>query len=399
MYDVAIVGGGIVGLAVAWQTLKQAPDTKVAVLEAESELATHQTGHNSGVVHAGVYYTPGSQKALLCVRGKSLLEEFCERRGIPLDHNGKLIVATREDELDRLADLYIRARKNGVPSLRRLDGDEMRHIEPSVRGVAAIHSPRTGVVDFVRVATELGAEIKEMGGSIFTSWRVVDTKQDARSVEFMSKDSSVRARYGVACAGLQADRLAGVDDIRIVPFRGSWYVLGDRLAPEVRGSIYPVPDPSLPFLGVHLTRRIDGQVWAGPNAFLAFSRDRYKRWAIKARDVWSALSYPGTWRVAGANIGSAWNELTNDVFTAAYAREVRNYLPDVKAGDLTRGPMGIRAQAIARNGEMLDDFVIREDQRMTHVLNAPSPAATSSLAIGESITRTLLEKLRTPTVG
>jgi L-2-hydroxyglutarate oxidase LhgO len=397
VYDVVIIGGGIVGLSVAWQTLTRSPGTKLVVLEAEDAIGLHQTSHNSGVVHAGVYYSPGSQKAALCVLGKRMLEDFCARAGIPLEHNGKLVVATRESELDALARLFERGRRNGVPLLRRLEGGELRQVEPRVAGIAAVHSPRTGVVDFKRVATALHDEVREMGGSILLGWAAEEVRQVAGEVEVRSRGREpIRARAGVACAGLQADRVAGRapgDDIRIVPFRGSWYVLDESIASGVRGSIYPVPDPSLPFLGVHLTRRIDGQVWAGPNAFLAFSRDGYRRWAFRPRDAWASLTYPGTWRLARRHLRTAWAELSDDLFASSYAKEVAGYLPGVTASHLKRGPMGIRAQAVDAAGEMLDDFVIRGDGAMMHVLNAPSPAATSSLAIGDTVARALTEKL------
>lgn len=386
--DVVVVGGGIVGLATAWQLARRRPDLRLALVESESRLGAHQSSHNSGVVHAGIYYPPGSLKAQLCTRGKQLLEDFCAERGVPLERNGKLVVATADDELGRLGDLYARASANGVPGLRRLDARELREVEPAAVGVAAIHSPSTGVVDFAGVVAALARDLADGGTPIHTSWPVRQIRQSGGRVELAGPDgAAMTARAVVVCAGLQADRLAGraAAGMRVVPFRGGWFTLHNDVAVQVRGSIYPVPDPRLPFLGVHLTRRIDGQVWAGPNAFLAFSRSRYRRWAIDARDAVSALSFPGLWRFAAHNTSAAWTEFRHDVSARAYATALARYLPAVRPQDLERGPMGVRAQAMSRRGQLLDDFLVRQDQQVLHVLNAPSPAATSSLAIGERL--------------
>ena len=390
--DVVVVGGGIIGLATAWQLLRQRPGSRVTIVEAEAEVARHQTSHNSGVLHAGVYYAPGSLKATLCARGRALMEQFCLDHDIPIDFTGKLVVAVSDAELPGLARLFERSTQNGVPGLRRLDRSELRQIEPAVEGVAAIHSPRTGVLDFAEVARQLAEEVVVLGGTILTSWPVRSVRSTADGCIVTGLDGAVRrGRQAVVCAGLQADRLAGdaAKDVRILPFRGSWYRVSQPLADRIRGSIYPVPDPSLPFLGVHLTRRVNGEVWAGPNAFLAFSRRTYKPWAVSPRDSLSSLGYPGFWRFAGANLGTAWTEFSHDVSAHAYANSLRQYVPDVRASDLHRGPMGIRAQAMDARGHLIDDFLIRRKGNVLHVLNAPSPAATSSFAIGEFLAETI----------
>jgi L-2-hydroxyglutarate oxidase len=380
VFDVIVVGAGIIGLATAWQMLKRRPGAQVIVVEAEADVAAHQTSHNSGVLHAGIYYAPGSLKALLCARGRGLMEQFCSDHDIPIEFTGKLVLAISDAELPGLARLYDRSMQNAVPGLRRLDGTELRRIEPAAVGVAAIHSPRTGVVDFAEVARQLAIEIIALGGTLLTSWPVRSVLSTAEGCSVTGPGGAVlRGRHAVVCAGLQADRLAGdaAKDVRILPFRGSWYRVAQPLADRIRGSIYPVPDPSLPFLGVHLTRRINGEVWAGPNAFLAFSRRTYRPWAVTPRDSLSALGYKGFWRFAAGNLGTAWSEFSHDVSARSYANSLRQYVPDVKASDLFRGPMGIRAQAM--------DFLIRRDRNVLHVLNAPSPAATSSFAIAENL--------------
>ena len=386
--DVVVVGGGIIGLATAWQILTRRPGSRVKLVEAESDVAGHQTSHNSGVLHAGIYYAPGSLKATLCSRGRGLMEQFCLAQGIPIDYTGKLVVAISEAELPGLARLFERSMQNDVPGLRRLDRTELRQIEPAADGVAAIHSPRTGVVDFAEVARRLATEIVTLGGTLLTSWPAQSVLSTAEGCIVTGPGGSVlRGRHAVVCAGLQADRLAGdaAKDVRILPFRGSWYRVAQPLADRIRGSIYPVPNPSLPFLGVHLTRRINGEVWAGPNAFLAFSRRTYKPWAVTPRDSLSSLGYPGFWRFAAGNLGTAWTEFSHDVSARAYAKSLGHYVPEVQASDLHRGPMGIRAQAMDARGTLIDDFLIRRDRNVLHVLNAPSPAATSSFAIGEHL--------------
>jgi len=363
--DVAVVGGGILGLASGRELLQRRPGLDLVVLERESELAQHQTGHNSGVIHAGIYYEPGSLKARLCVEGARDLYGYCEERGMPFEKRGKLIVARDEGELPRLDELERRGRANGVPGLRRLDARELREIEPHARGVAALHSPETGVVDFAAVARALAADVEAAGGRI------------ELGDEVTAPEVGRRARFAVFCAGLEADRLAVAagagPDPRIVPFRGAYLRLRPDRAHLVRGLIYPVPDPSLPFLGVHLSRHVDGDVSLGPGALLAPTRLAH------------SLAWPGTWRMARRWWRTGLSELAHAASTRRFAREAAAYVPELRPGDFERWYSGVRAQAVARDGTLVDDFVISETERALHVRNAPSPAATSALALARLI--------------
>ena len=371
--DVAVVGGGIIGLATARELLKRLPDARVAVLEREAELARHQTGHNSGVVHAGIYYAPGSVKARLCVEGARELYEYCDASGIPFEKRGKLIVARDESELAGLEELERRGRANGVPGLRRVDADGLREIEPHARGVAALHSPETGVVDFAAVARAFAADVEAAGGRVERGCAVTAIEPG----RFTHSKGELRARFAVFCAGLWADDLAakaGADpDPRIVPFRGAYLRLRADRAHLVRGLIYPVPDPALPFLGVHLSRHVDGSVSLGPSALLAPAR------------LARSLAWPGTWRMARRWWRTGVRELARAASTRRFAREAAAYVPELEPGDLTRWYSGVRAQALARDGRPVDDFVISETERALHVRNAPSPAATSALALARLI--------------
>ena len=363
--DVAVVGGGILGLASGRELLQRRPGLDLVVLERESELAQHQTGHNSGVIHAGIYYEPGSLKARLCVEGARDLYAYCEERSVPFEKRGKLIVARDEGELPRLDELERRGRANGVPGLRRLDARELREIEPHARGVAALHSPETGVVDFAAVARAFAADVEAAGGRI------------ELGDEVTAPEVGRRAGFAVFCAGLEADRLAvaaGADpDPRIVPFRGAYLRLRPDRAHLVRGLIYPVPDPSLPFLGVHLSRHIDGNVSLGPGALLTPAR------------LARSLAWPGTWRMARRWWRTGLSELAHAASTRRFAREAAAYVPELRPGDFERWYSGVRAQAVARDGTLVDDFVISETERALHVRNAPSPAATSALALARLI--------------
>lgn len=397
MRDVVVVGGGIVGLATARQLLVARPGLDVVVLEAEPRVAAHQSSHNSGVLHAGVYYEPGSRKAAWCVAGKRELEAWCADRGVPVHHVGKVVVATRADELPRLADLERRATANGVEGLRRLDVDALAEVEPHVAGIAALHSPGTGVVDFAEVTRVLAAEVVERGGEVRTSSPVVDLADRADRAVAITRAEEVDARVVVTCGGLQSDRLAALTDhhdgLTVVPFRGSWSLLGGDTARLVRGNVYPVPDPALPFLGVHFTPHPDGTVWVGPNAVLALSRTGYRRGAIDVRDLRTTLAAPGFWRMAAAQARAGVRELWLDRAPAAMLAEVQRYLPAVTAGDLRPGPSGVRAQLVDRRGRLVDDFVLSGDGRVVHVRNAPSPAATACLAIGAALRDEALERL------
>ena len=399
-YDVAVVGGGILGLATARALQRQRPGLELALLEKEPTLAAHQTGHNSGVLHSGVYYTPGSQKAELCRRGKEQMEAFAAEHEIPHRKLGKLIVALDESELGRLADLELRATANGVPDLRVVEGPEIQEIEPEATGVRALHVPHTGVIDYLAVANALAGEVRAADGDVLLGREVERAVAGSRGVTLQTRDGDVRASAVVACAGLQSDRFAhrsGIDaGTKIIPFRGDYYTLTGPSAALVRGLVYPVPDPRFPFLGVHFTRKVDDKVVAGPNAVLSLARESYRRLALNPRDAIEAVTFPGVWRFALRYGRIAAAEVARDVSKRAFLADMRRYVPAVSGDDLTFGPSGIRAQAMTRGGALVDDFVFAGGDRMLHVLNAPSPGATSSLAIGDAIAAKAFADLRAP---
>lgn len=386
-HDVAVVGAGLIGLATASALLGRRPDLRVVVVDKEARVAAHQSSHNSGVVHAGVYYKPGSLKARLCVEGKAALERFAEEHDIPFERCGKLIVAVDPSELGRLADLRERAAGNGVTGVRELSPGEVHELEPNVVAVRALHVPGTAIVDFERVARAYAGELTTRGGSIVLGARVDAVERRNGRQVLRTPSAEIVARFVVSCAGLHADRLArqadpSADDLRIVPFRGDYYRLVDEHRGLVRGLVYPVPDPTLPFLGVHFTRRIDGDVWAGPNAVLALAREGYRRTDVSAADVADVLGFRGFWRLSRRywRIGAA--EMWRDVVKSAFVRELRRYVPAIESSHLRWGPSGVRAQAVSVSGKMVDDFSIVESADSLHVRNAPSPGATASLAIG-----------------
>lgn len=391
---VVIVGGGILGLATAKTILDRDPGAEVEVLERGPGLAEGQTGHNSGVVHAGIYYAPGSLKARLCRRGVGLMRDFCAAEGIAYDACGKLVVATREDERPRLEDLLERATANGVPGLRWLEGDQMREVEPNVTGVAALHSPETAIVDFIAVSKALARRVEEAGGKIRTNTQVVEVRDsgDAATV-VLSSFSTVAADRVVVCAGLFSDRLALASgqpaEPRIVPFRGEYWKLRQDRADLVKGLIYPVPDPELPFLGVHLTRKINGEVWLGPNAVLALALEGYRWGDVSPRDIAHIARWPGTWRMMRNNWRAGVNELIMSRRKRLFVREAARFVPGLEPADAERAPAGVRAQAVDRDGSLVDDFRIGEGRHVLWVRNAPSPAATSSLAIAEELVERL----------
>jgi (S)-2-hydroxyglutarate dehydrogenase len=396
--DVVIIGGGIVGLATAYRLIEQRPDLRLTVVEKERELATHQTAHNSGVLHAGLYYAPGSLKATLCREGKAEIEAFAAVHVIPVERCGKLVVALDSSELPRLEAVRERADANGVPGLEAVGPGRMREIEPHAVGVRGLWSPETAIIDFRRVAFALADEVRARGGTILTAWPVssIDVR-DSEVVVGGPDGAAVTASQVVACAGLHADRIARLtgDDPepRIVPFRGDYYTLTPDATALVRGLIYPVPDPRFPFLGVHFTRRIDGSVWAGPNAVLAFAREGYRRRDIRPRDLAGTLAFPGFLRLAARYLRTGLAEMWRDWWKPAFVRDLQRYVPEITGDQLTFGPSGVRAQALARDGTMVDDFSLGGSGRVLHVRNAPSPAATSSLAIGRLLAKTALERL------
>ena len=383
--DVAVVGAGIVGLATARALQRAHPGLRVVVVDKEPRVAAHQTGHNSGVLHAGVYYAAGSRKAAMCRAGKARVEEFAREHGIPFEHSGKLIVALDDSERTRLADLLERARANGVPGVQLVGTERMREIEPHVAGVAALWSPETGVIDFRLVAAALADEIRAADGTILLNREVTSIREMADERVLETTGGPIAARDLIVCAGLQADRLAamtGTPGPRIVPFRGDYYVLRTEAAPLVHGLIYPVPDPRFPFLGVHFTRRIDGEVWLGPNAVLAFAREGYRRRDFDPAEMLRVLGYRGFLRVAGRNLATGAGEMWRDFNKGAFLAALQRYVPELAEADLLPGPSGVRAQAIDIRGRMVDDFAIGGSAHVLHVQNAPSPAATASLAIG-----------------
>jgi L-2-hydroxyglutarate oxidase len=387
--DLVVVGGGILGLAVARELLERRPGLRLVVLEREEQLGLHQTGRNSGVVHAGIYYQPGSLKARLCVAGARALYEYCERKEIAVDRCGKLIVALDRSELGRLDELEQRGRLNQVPGLRRLGAEEIAEIEPHACGVAALHSPHTGIIDFQAVARSYADDVRAAGGVIATGCGVSSVSSRGGHLTLGHARGELRARHGLFCAGLWSDRLAVMagasPDPRIVPFRGGYLRVRPERRELVRALIYPVPDPELPFLGVHLTRTIDGEVLVGPTALLAPGRAAYRLRAVNFRDLGQTMAWPGTWRMGRRWWRTGLREIRYAASRSSLARAAARYVPALETSDVGPGPAGIRAQALARNGGLVDDFVFSETAQTLHVRNAPSPAATSSLAIAAHV--------------
>ena len=396
--DVAIVGGGIIGLATAYRLLEARPELRLTILEQEPELATHQSGHNSGVVHAGLYYTPGSLKAQLCREGKVALEAFCAAKGIPVERVGKLVVALSDAELPRLEALRERAVANEVPGLEVVGPERIRELEPHAAGVRALWSPTTAIVDFRRVALAYAGEVQARGATIRTRAHVEAISRRPDRLVLRTANDELEAGAVIVCAGLWADRVAaltgdgGRDAPRIVPFRGDYYTLTPDARGLVRGLIYPLADPRFPFLGVHFTRRIDGEVWAGPNAVLAFARSGYRRRDVSLRDLAGTLAYPGFARLAAHYLRTGLAEMWRDLSKRAFLAELRRYVPELRAEQITFGPSGVRAQALARDGRLVDDFDLAGRGRVLHVRNAPSPGATASLAIGRYLTERAIEQ-------
>ncbi len=388
-WDIAVIGGGIVGLSAALNVIQLYPKTRVAVLEKETEVGLHQTGHNSGVIHSGVYYRPGSQKARFCVSGVQMLKSYCHEKGIEYDECGKVIVATDESELPRLEELRRRGRANGVDGLEMIGPERLAEIEPHVRGVKALRLPKTAVVDYRRVAHAYAEDIQESGGEILTGRRLRRVGRNGGGVELDTGGETIEAKHVINCAGLYADRVArmmGADlDVRIVPFRGEYYTLRPESRGLVKGMIYPTPDPRFPFLGVHYTRGINGEVEAGPNAVLAWSREGYRKTVVNARDAIGTFAYVGFWRMTLRTWRVGLAEMRRSLVKSVFVKDLRKLLPEIRSEDLAPGGAGVRAQAVSRQGALLDDFCIEESRGAIHVLNAPSPGATSSLSIGRHI--------------
>jgi L-2-hydroxyglutarate oxidase len=388
-FDVCVVGGGLVGLAVARALVDQFQGISLVVVDKESELATHQSSHNSGVIHSGLYYRPGSLKARLCVEGRRAVYEMCEAEGIPYDRSGKLVIATDPSEIPALDELERRGKANGLVGLRRLGSDRIREFEPEATGLAALHVPEAGVVDFAGIALGQAKVLQDAGVSIATDAEVSGVTHEGDGVVAMAGEQRFAARVLINCAGLHSDRvatLAGVTpEVRIVGFRGEYYRLRDQAAPLVRSLIYPVPDPRFPFLGVHFTRRIDGTVEVGPNAVLAVGREHYRGARPDWAELRSVIAYRGFRKLAMRNWRSGMAEMLNSRSTRLYARLARRLLPALRPEDLLAGGAGVRAQAVDAKGNLVDDFVIETVGRSVHVLNAPSPGATASIAIGRYI--------------
>lgn len=394
-FDLVVIGGGIVGLSTAMQLSERYPGLAIAVLEKEPLLGSHQTGRNSGVIHAGVYYQPGSLKAKFCRIGVQATIQFCTEHGIPFEQCGKLIVATEESELPRMHAIHERALENGI-EIERLDKAEVARREPRIRALGALNSPTTGIVDYVQVATAMADVVRDRGGEVMTSTKVTGIEESSNGVTITAGGERIRARHLIAAAGLQADRIAqycGVEtDVRIVPFRGEYYRLGPDKDGIVSHLIYPIPAPDLPFLGVHLTRMIGGYVTVGPNAVLAFAREGYGFGTVNLRDINEMLRFSGFRNVVRANLKSGVQEMLNSLVKSRYLALCQRYCPELTLSDLLPYRPGVRAQAVLPDGTLVHDFMLSETSRTIHVLNAPSPAATSAIPIGNHIVNLATEK-------
>ena len=388
MHDFAVIGGGIVGLSTARSLLRRYSGAGVLVLEKEAGWARHQTGHNSGVIHSGVYYKPGSLKARFSEEGGERLVEFCREHGIAYEICGKVIVATEQEEIPSLRNLYERGVKNGL-EVEKIGPEELKELEPHATGIAALKVPSTGIVDFVGVTAAFAKMVAREGGELRTGAEVTGISETGDGVELRTPGESFRARVLVNCAGLHSDRVAALSGVeagaKVVPFRGEYYELEPERCYLVRNLIYPVPDPNFPFLGVHFTRSVEGGVEAGPNAVLGLAREGYKKTDLNARDLAETLSYPAFWRLVGRNWRAGAGEIWRSLSKKAFVRGLRRLVPEVEEDDLVPTEAGVRAQALMKDGALIDDFLIVEGERSVHVLNAPSPAATACIPIGESI--------------
>ncbi|SDX56673.1 L-2-hydroxyglutarate oxidase LhgO [Arthrobacter sp. cf158] len=391
----AVVGGGIIGIAVARELASKLPGAQVTVYEKEDRLAAHQTGHNSGVVHAGLYYEPGGLKARLCRRGVELLQEFCATKDLPYEACGKLVIAQTPEESKRLDTIFARATANGVPGVRMLRAGQIPEVEPNAVGLSALHSPETAIVDYAAITEALADDVRASGGTIRLGQEVTSLEQQGRGVVVSTQDGREHYDLVVACAGLQSDRLAKAAGEpatpRIVPFFGQYFLLGHEARDQVRGLIYPVPDPKHPFLGVHLTKRIDGEMMLGPNAFISFGRESYAWKDVKVRDILNYALFPGFWNFARQNVPSAVREFQTVVSKQKFIREAVRFVPSLEGASIIPGTRGVRAQAMNGDGSLVDDFVIARRRDAVLVRNAPSPGATSSMAIAEYIVEQALQ--------
>lgn len=399
LYDVAIVGAGIVGLATAWQILSRQPVLRIAILDKEESIAAHQTSHNSGVIHSGIYYKPGGSKASNCRRGHALLIEFCQKQAIPFDLCGKVIVATRQEEKHRLNEIYQRGLANGLKGIKLLSAEEVREHEPHVAALAGIWVPQAGIIDYAQVAAKLWELIEAEGGKFYGGHelRAVFAERQDKNLRLLTTAGEIKARYLITAAGLYADKVARMTGVhpkmKIVPFRGEYYRLKKNKESLVKNLIYPVPNPAFPFLGVHYTRMIRGGIEAGPNAVLAFAREGYSRWKINPKELAETLGYTGFLRLARKYWQVGLGELYRSYSKRAFVQALQHLIPEIDYDDLERSGSGVRAQAISSNGNMINEFVITESERVIHVLNAPSPAATSCLSIGSDIADKFFSKI------
>lgn len=396
-YDVIVVGGGIVGLATAYQLLKKKPATKLLLIEKEQGLARHQTGNNSGVIHSGLYYKPSSLKAHNCINGYRMLLEFCDQEQIAYELCGKVVVATDEEQMPLLENLYQRGLQNGLEKITRISAEEMKEIEPHVQGLAAIKVPYTGIIDYKGVAERYGDKIREMGGEIVLGTRVQAIHEQSGSSTVVTSGATYQTSLILNCAGLYSDKVARKTseevDLKIIPFRGEYYKLVPEKEYLVKHLIYPVPDPNFPFLGVHFTRMIEGGIEAGPNAVLAFRREGYKKSQVHLGELLESLLWPGFQKVAWKYWKTGMGEMYRSFSKAAFTRALQKLIPEIESKDLVDGGAGVRAQACDRTGGLLDDFAIIEAKHAINVCNAPSPAATSSLSIGDTVSNLALKRL------
>ncbi len=388
-YDIVIIGGGIVGLATAFKIKNKRSDLNVAVVEKESNLASHQTGHNSGVIHSGIYYKPGSLKATNCTDGYHQLVRFCREEGIPFELCGKIIVATNPKEITYLDLLYARGVQNGLEGLKPLSREQLKEKEPYIEGIKGIWVPQTGIIDYTVVSKKYAEKFEALGGKIFLSHKVIDIKTGLDSSEIVTSKTSIETKLIVNCAGLYSDKIAIKTgqkiDVRIIPFRGEYFKLAPEKAHLIKNLVYPVPDPNFPFLGVHFTRMIGGGVEAGPNAVLAFAREGYKKRIIHLPEFAESIAWPGFLHVMSKYWQTGFGEMYRSISKAAFTKALQKLMPDIEAKDLVPGGAGVRAQACERRGGLIDDFLILENKYAVNVCNAPSPAATSSLAIGDHV--------------
>ncbi|MCB0704448.1 MAG: L-2-hydroxyglutarate oxidase [Saprospiraceae bacterium] len=396
-YDMVVIGAGIVGLASALQILRQKPGLKLAILDKESKVAQHQTGHNSGVIHSGIYYEPGGSKAINCIRGYRLLVDFCVENGVPYDLCGKVIVATKESERPQIEKIFQRGQKNGLKGIRRISGEEVREKEPYVQALEGIWVPEAGIVDYSVVANKYAERITQLGGVLLFGYELLGVKEDGNTLQLETNQGVLTTGSLINCAGLYADKIAAMTglhtDVQIIPFRGEYYTLSKEKEHYVNNLIYPVPDPNFPFLGVHYTRMMRGGIEAGPNAVLAFKREGYSRWDFNWKELTETLAYPGFRTLAGKHWKKGMGELYRSYSKRAFVQALQHLIPEIGMDDLHRGNAGVRAQAINPKGGLVDDFLILENARVVNVCNAPSPAATSSLAIGEMVASKALTKV------